>query len=119
MMGGNARVGSLLQDLVSKNTITQQLWDQESARRGKETNDTNEKTESLMKVIEQQHMFATNQQKIKEECMQEMSKNVKTENGRLGDAGTGANHIVPSEGKKFPPGLFDGEIKGGDRCQRK
>ena len=106
--GRNARVGNILQDLLNKTNRTQQLREQESARREKETKDTNAKIESLMEIIEQQHMFDTNQQKIKEECMQEMSKNAKTKNGRLGDAGMGAQHIVPSEGKKYPPGLFDG-----------
>ena len=76
----------------------------------------NEKIESLVEIIEQQqHMFATSQQKIKEECMQETSKDVKTENGRLGDAGMGADHIVPSGCNKYPPGL----LKGGDQRARR
>ena len=67
-----------------------------------------------MKVIEQQqNVFATNQQKVKEECLQEMRKDVKIENGKLDDAGMSANHMVPSEGRKFPPGLFDGGDQGG------
>ena len=105
----NAKADSLLQDLLKRNATTQQLREQEIARREKETKDTNAKIESLMKVIErQQQVFATNQQKIKDEFMQERSEDVKVENGGLDDAGTGAKHIVPSGCKKFPPGVFDG-----------
>ena len=104
----NAKVDEMLQDLANKTNRTEQLWEQERARREQETKELMEKIESLMKVIEQQQqVFATNQQKIKEECMQEM-KDVKAENGRSDYTGTGANFVVPSQGGKLPPGLFDG-----------
>ena len=98
--------------LVEQTTMAQQLRGQERAKREQETKDTNARIETLMKVIEhQKNAFSTSRQKSKGECLQEMKKDVKTENGRPEDAGIGANHIVPSEGKKLPPGLFD----GGDR----
>ena len=43
MMGGNEKVDNVLQDLLNKTTRTQQLWEQESERRERETKDMDAK----------------------------------------------------------------------------
>ena len=95
--GRNAKVEGMLQMLMGQNIITQQVCEQERREREQEKNEVSKKMSAIYNVLEQQQrMLATNQQTIKDEVMQEVSKKV--------ECG------VPSEVKKEPPGL----LRGGD-----
>ena len=90
--GRNAKVDGMLQALLEQNMKTQQVWEQERREREQEKNEVDMRISAICNALEQQQkLLSTNQQTIKEELVQEVSKNVE--------------YGVPSEGKKEPPGL--------------
>ena len=95
--GRNAKFEGMLQALVDRNNITQQVLEKERRERELGNNEVSKKISAICNVLEQQQkLLAANQQTIKEELMQEVSKKV--------ECG------FPSEVKKEPPGL----LRGGD-----
>ena len=93
--GKSAKVEGMLQALLEQNQQTQQVLEQERRERELEKKDVSQRITQICNVLEQQRqLLATNQQTIKDELMQEVSK--KMECG------------VPSEVKKEPPGLLRG-----------
>ena len=95
--GKSAKVEGMIQSLLEQNQLTQQVLEKEREERELEKKDVSQRIAQICNVLEQQRqLLATNQQTIKGELTQEVTR--KMECG------------APSEVKKEPPGLF----RGGD-----